>query len=493
MYPARLHLLVVFFLLFISSTLLISQPVNAQTTPSVINEASANSSLPPTNSEEKITPINITSSAALNNLFSTLLEKHNTLIVIACFWVFGVLLAMTPCVLPLVFIIAGLLGGRTGEITHNKTILLVLTYVTAMSFAYALIGIVAFYTGIYIEFYFQIPWVLACFSVLITLLALSSIGFYKLQLPTRIARYVAEHSRYKTHYEYIEVAFMGVLGTLVVSPCVLAPLIAVLLYLDQYGNMMLSSTALFFFGLGIGTPLLLVTCLGRSILPQAGPWQYSLKIIFGLLLLCVAIWLSSRLIPFPIVQLLWSITLVFTATFMLSHAFTTTTHQCYITLWKSVGVLLMAFAVSLFLMPLINSTGLINQLLNNVTSMKAPVVFQIILDQDQLDAALQYSKQIKKPAVILFTSSACPNCQEFENNVLEQHVIQQYFQNFLLLKIDLSSITAQTSDILTKYGILGTPEVIFYSASGILSKHLVIGNVGLASFEATLGSILKEK
>jgi thiol:disulfide interchange protein DsbD len=429
----------------------------------------------------------------IDALLSTLTAKHNFFVVFLAFWFLGVLLAFTPCVLPIIVIIAALLGGRTGEITRRNTILLTLTYVIAMSLTYAALGLFSFFFGAILQAYFQAPWIIISLSVLIAIFALSSIGFFQIKVPRLLQHFAASHTKFQASYGYIEVMIMGVIGPLIASPCVLAPVLAIFVYLSQYGSITISFFSLFFFGLGIGTPLLIATLIGVNILPEKGSWQHVLKIFFGLILLCAAVWISSRVIPSSLHTFLWGLILIYTATYIFALIPGESFNEPYTNLWRSIGIIIMAYGLALFLVPLVNMTGLVNNLLRDVTAVKTYPIFQTITNNTQLNAALIYAKQLKKPTAILFTADWCDSCKIFESTVLGDHTVQQNLLGFLILKVDLTTPNSQTNEIIKRYNIVGTPEIIFYTSSGKPSNQVVVGAVKLTEFESALKSVSAEK
>jgi thiol:disulfide interchange protein DsbD len=159
-------------------------------------------------------------------------------------WLFGLLLAFTPCVLPLIILITGFLG-RSTEISHTRSILLSLTYVMTLSLTFAILGILAATFGIYLNTYFQNPWILATFSILLAFLAVSLLGFYKIRLPWVLQRFTAHHNKLQSNYHFFEVAIMGILATLIASPCLAAPLVGVLMYIGGSGNLVLGAIGLY--------------------------------------------------------------------------------------------------------------------------------------------------------------------------------------------------------------------------------------------------------
>ena len=228
----------------------------------------------------------------------------------------GLLLAFTPCVLPMVPILSGIIiGHRKKNHIRLKHFFLSLSYVSGMAITYAIAGVVIALIGSSIQAELQKTWVIVLFSSLFVLLALSLFGFYELQLPRRFQRHIATLSHKQSGGTYIGVFLMGCLSTLIVSPCVSAPLVGVLAYIGQTGDVILGTVALLALGIGMGIPLLLIGISADKILPKAGPWMVILERIFGFLMLGIAIWMLSRMIPGPVTLFLWAVLFIVAAIF----------------------------------------------------------------------------------------------------------------------------------------------------------------------------------
>ena len=232
------------------------------------------------------------------------------------FFGFGLLLAFTPCVFPMIPILSSIVVGQGVTITQRRAFVLSLVYVLAMAMTYTVAGVLAAMLGQNIQALFQHAWVLATFSGIFVLLALSMFGFYDLQLPTSWQSKLSEFSNRQPSGNYVGVAVMGLLSALIVGPCVAAPLIGVLTVIATTHDTILGGTALFVMSLGMGVPLLAIGASAGKLLPRAGHWMNSVKAIFGVLLLAVAIWMLERVLPEAVTMLLWAILFIISATYM---------------------------------------------------------------------------------------------------------------------------------------------------------------------------------
>ena len=225
----------------------------------------------------------------------------------------GLLLSLTPCVFPMIPILSGIIVGRGHKITHMHAFILSLAYVLGMAITYAIAGVAAGYSGNLISNALQTPWVLGSFAAMFVLLSLAMFGLYELQLPTALQSKLSDTSN-KLHGGHLSGVFaMGALSAIIMGPCVAAPLAGALLYISQTHDAVLGGTALFVLALGMGVPLLLIGTSAGALLPKAGPWMEAVKRFFGVMMLAMAIWIVSPVIPLSAQMLLWAALLIFSA------------------------------------------------------------------------------------------------------------------------------------------------------------------------------------
>ncbi len=211
------------------------------------------------------------------------------------FLLFGLLLAFTPCVLPMVPILSGIIAGEGAALSKSRALALSLSYVIGMALAYAAAGVAAAYSGSMLAAALQNAWVLGTFALVFVALALSMFGVYELKLPGFLQQPLDQASRRLPGGRVASVAGMGALSAVIVSPCVAAPLAGALLYIAQTRDVALGGAALFVMALGMGTPLVLVGISEGALLPKSGPWLNRVKQFFGVLLLAVAAWIVAPL------------------------------------------------------------------------------------------------------------------------------------------------------------------------------------------------------
>src|SRR5882724_5786838 len=242
--------------------------------------------------------------------FAGVLESGRLWAVMAVFFGAGLLLTFTPCVLPMIPILSGIIVGEGRKVTRGRALLVSLAYVLGMAVTYTAIGIAAALSGNLLSAALQNAWILGAFALVFVALALSMFGFYELQLPSGWQARLTEASNRLGGGHWGAVALMGMLSAAIVSPCVVAPLAGALLYIGQTRDTVLGGTALFSMAIGMGVPLVLVGVLGGVLLPKAGQWMRAVKQFFGVLLLAVAVWIIAPVIPVAVQMLLWAALLV---------------------------------------------------------------------------------------------------------------------------------------------------------------------------------------
>ena len=239
--------------------------------------------------------------------------SDNIILVLLSFFGFGLLLSLTPCVFPMVPILSSIIVSQPSiSMNARKGFLLSLVYVLAMSFAYTIAGILAALFGANIQASMQNPWVIGIFSAIFVVLALSMFGFYEIKMPNFIQNRVSKKTGKAQANGIVGIAVMGFLSALIVGPCVAAPLAGALIYISQSGDALLGGGALFVMSLGMGIPLLLLGTTAGKYMPRPGVWMRNVSVFFGVLLLGVAIWMLSRIIPSFVSMALWAVLIMST-------------------------------------------------------------------------------------------------------------------------------------------------------------------------------------
>lgn len=245
-----------------------------------------------------------------------LFAQGNRWVLVAAFFGFGLLLAFTPCMLPMIPILSGIIVGRGSPLTRRHALGLSAIYVLGMAIIYALAGVAAGVAGTLFSAYLQNPWVLGSFALIFVLLALSMFGLYELQLPAALQNRLSAASGRMRGGRALGVFLMGVLSAIIVGPCVAAPLAGALLYIGQTHDLLLGGVALFSMAVGMGVPLLLIGASAGSLLPKSGPWTIAVQRVFGVVMLGVALYMLTPVIPVVVQQLLWAALLIVPAIYL---------------------------------------------------------------------------------------------------------------------------------------------------------------------------------
>src|SRR2546422_8732271 len=278
--------------------------------------------------------------------FAGVLESGQLWMVMAVFFAAGLLLTFTPCVLPMIPILSGIIVGEGQKVTRGRAVLVSLAYVLGMAVTYTAIGIAAAFSGNLLSAALQNAWVLGAFAAVFVGLALSMFGFYELQLPSSWQARLTEASNRLGGGHWGAVVLMGALSAAIVSPCVAAPLAGALLYIGQTRDAVLGGTALFSMAIGMGAPLVLIGVSGGMLLPKAGQWMRAVKQFFGVLLLAVAIWVISPVIPVAVQVFLWPMLLIASGVFLRAREALGGDASGWERLWKAVGILALIAGVA---------------------------------------------------------------------------------------------------------------------------------------------------
>ena len=406
---------------------------------------------------------------------SRLLSQRSLAWTLPLFFVLGIGLAFTPCVLPMVPILSSMVVGSGA--TPRRGLLLSLAFVGPMAAVYAGMGVLAALAGAGLQAWMQNPWTLLSFAAVFVVLALAMFGFYELQLPTALQSKLSEESGHLQGGRGIGVFAMGALSALIVGPCVAAPLAGALLYIGQTGDAVLGGTALFVMALGMGAPLVAVGVLARSALPRPGPWMEGVKKAFGVMLLAVAVWLVSPVLPGVVPMLAWAGLLVVSAIYL--HALDPLPAHAtgWQRFWKGWGVLALIAGAALFVGALAGSRDPLQPLaVLRAQAAAAPLAetrFQRVRSVDELDAVL---KTAGRPVMLDFYADWCISCKEMERFTFADPAVARRLTGFLLIQADVTPNSDADKALLKRFGLFGPPGIIFFDAGGAERKQLrVVG------------------
>ncbi|AMP92666.1 protein-disulfide reductase DsbD [Legionella pneumophila] len=398
---------------------------------------------------------------------------NSAFVYLSTFFGLGVLLAFTPCVLPMVPILSGIIVGQN-SISTGRAFKLSLSYVTGMAVTYAVAGMLAGYMGSTIQTIMQRPIVIALFSIVFVTMALSMFGFFELKLPVNFGNRLNKNNRLGTQRSYFSVGMMGVLSTLIVSPCVTAPLIGVLSYIGQNGQIIMGGLILFVMALGMGVPLLIVGAGYGTLLPKAGSWMLKIKQLFGFIMLGIAIWMLSRILNQTIIHILWA-GLLIVASITLGTLKSQNNWRGYLT--QGLGFVALISGGIILYNTIIPSIKVKQGFVENNAFIKINTLSDL---QHQLEQA----KKAKKAVFLDFSADWCSDCQEMDANVFNQPEIQKAMSAWVNIKVDISNKNTEVDAIKKAFGIYGTPTMIFFNTSG--KRITQMTSVGLISLSKML-------
>ena len=394
-----------------------------------------------------------------------LFHTHYWPATLALFFGLGLLLAFTPCVLPMVPVLSGIIVGH-GAISTRKAFGLSLSYVLSMATTYAFIGVSVALLGENLQMAFQSPLIISLFSGLFVILSLSMFGLFDLKFPTSWQAKLAQSTRRQSTGHYLGAAIMGCLSTLVLSPCVTAPLVGALGYIAQTGNVLFGGAALFALGLGMGAPLLLIGASAGKWLPKAGPWMNAVKSFFGVLLLAVAIMLLARILPAPLTMALWAVLLIFTGVYSGAFTYGTSHREKF---KQSIGLAFFIYGLLLLIGASMGGENPLKPLekftLQNTQTTQGSNASDIIVTSGA-ELNNQLSKALGKPVLLDFYADWCTSCKVMEATTFLDKTLQKTLQQWVVIKVDITQNTADQRALLKKYHVIAPPTFIFIDAKG---------------------------
>lgn len=414
-----------------------------------------------------------------------LASKHYLLMMLG-FFIFGLLLSFTPCVLPMIPILSGIIVGQGHHVKKGKAFRLSLVYVLSMSFTYAIAGVLIGYLGGTLQAVMQKAWVIILFSMVFVLMALSMFGLYNLEPPKKFEAYLARISAHQEKGHYLGVAIMGCLGTLIVSPCVTPALVAALGYVTQTGDYLLGGSALFATGLGMGVPLLLIGTYTK-LLPKAGHWMVTVKAILGFLLLGVAIFMLSRIFSEIIIMGLWAALTISSAIYL--GVFNNGVTSKWTKLKRFVALLLLVYGTILTIGTIMGNTDPLRPLAK--IQPQTTLSFQPIKSVEDLQHALALSKSANKPVMLDFYADWCVACKVMDKSTFSNSDVKAALQHFILLRADITANDATDKTLLKKFNVIAPPTILFFGPDGNkITNSRIVGEVGPEDFLQHLQKIM---
>jgi thiol:disulfide interchange protein DsbD len=413
------------------------------------------------------------------------IKNGNLALVLLSFFGAGLLLAFTPCVLPMVPILSGIIAGGGENISTRRSFLLSIAYVLGMAFTYTAAGVAAgaIGQGFNLQATFNQPWIIVLFSLLFVGLAASMLGLFTIEMPGFIQTRLSSKSNEQQAGTYIGVGVMGALSALIVSACVAPPLIAALTVISQTGDLVRGGAALFVMSIGMGTPLLLVGASAGKLLPRAGAWMDTVKNLFGVLFLAVAAWMLSRVVPGWAVLLLWAVPAMVLGWVLWrgnwKSSWARSTARALAAAAAVYGVVLLVGAAEGGTDPL--------QPLPRFAAKQNHLEFKRIKTLADLEREVAAAKAEGRPVMLDFYADWCVSCIEMEHKTFTVDEVHAALGNAVLLQADVTKNDDDDKALLKHFGIFGPPTIAFYGADGVeRTKFRVVGFMKAAEFAAVV-------
>lgn len=421
---------------------------------------------------------NPTDNADNGGLLSALNEQHLawTLVV---FFALGIGLAFTPCVFPMYPIVATIIGGQKGKLTASRGLLLSFIYVQGMAVTYTALGIVVALAGMQYQSVMQHPAVLLTLATIFVVLALGMFGAYTLQLPASWQNRLNTVSQKQKGGAFGGVFVMGALSGLIASPCTTAPLSGALLFIAQSGDVVTGGAILYALSIGMGVPLLIIGASGGKLLPKAGPWMHSVKLLFGLLLVAVALFLVERLLPMQFAAVLWLLFMVV--------AVVTIGRSLWAHFSRRGRLFLTVVLAGLLVL------GTVWQKPYLTSHNRNHLEFETISSLGALHRLLDETERDDQWVMLDLYADWCVACKEFEIYTFTDATVQAQLEDMRVVQADVTKTNATNSELLSHYGVLGLPTILFFGPDGSeISDARVTGFMDAEDFAEHLKKLKNE-
>ncbi|HVN43310.1 MAG TPA: protein-disulfide reductase DsbD, partial [Steroidobacteraceae bacterium] len=420
-----------------------------------------------------------------------LIMGPSLLTTLAKFFGYGLLLALTPCVWPMVPILSGIIvgAGRGTPVSRGRAFSLSLAYVLGMALTYTVAGAAFAAAGHQAQAFFQKPWIIAGFAGLFVWLALGMFGVFTLQVPAALQSRLSSLSDRQKQGTLLGTAVMGALSSLIVTACVAPPLVAALAVIGQSGDVVRGGAALFSLSLGMGAPLLVVGASAGQFLPKAGAWMDLVKNAFGVLMLGLAVWMLGRVLPGPVTLGLWAALAFLTGYAVLRPRGDGGARTA---LRRGAGALAMVYGVLMLVGALSGHSDPLQPLAGSghdgsATARETPAGFRRIKSTDDLDRAIAAARAAGRPVMLDFYADWCVSCKEMEKLTFPDAGVRAELARAVLLQADVTANDEVDQALLHRFGILGPPTIVFFGVDGAeRPEYRVVGFKPAKEFRAHL-------
>ncbi len=418
-----------------------------------------------------------------------LLAGGSLALILPAFFGIGLLLAFTPCTLPMLPILSSIIVGHGHHISRRRAFALSTAYVLGMALTYALAGVLAAWSGQLLAAWLQNAWVLGSFALLFVLLALAMFGVYELKLPARWQHRLSASAHHHGGSLW-QLAIMGAISALIIGPCITAPLAGALLYIARTGDALLGGLALFSLALGMGVPLIAVGLAARHWLPKPGRWMEGVNRFFGFLLLATALYLVAPLLPPLLPMLGWAALLLIAAVYLHAIDPLPADASALQRLFKGLGLILLLAGAAILAGALAGNRNPLQPLSGfGSASAASKPVFERVRNSAELDARIAAST---RPVMLDFYADWCVSCKEMEYRTFSDAGVAAQLGGFTLLQVDVTANTADDRELLKRFGLFGPPGILFFTPQGEeMPGTRVLGFMDAARFTETLARAQK--
>ncbi len=423
---------------------------------------------------------------------ANLLKSGKWWLIILGFFTAGLLLSFTPCVFPMIPILSSIIIGKNAHVTRLHAFNLSLAYTFGMCLTYTLAGIAAGLSGQMLSSALQTPWALGFGALVFVLLALSMFGFYELKLPNNLENGLMSVSRRIKGGKFFSDFLMGILSALIISPCVAAPLAGALLYISATNDVVLGGVALFSLSLGMGAPLLLIGASAGTLLPRVGSWMNAVRNLFGVLMIGVAVWLITPIIPVSLQLALWAALLIVPAIFMHALDPLPVDAKPALRFWKGIAIMLLVTGLTMLVGALSNAksplqplSGLLAKNTSSQEQQHSSLNFKRVKNLAELDTELKAAQG--KLVMLDFYADWCVSCKELDQFTFSDKRVQTALKDTLLLQVDVTANSNDDKALLQRFNLFGPPGVLFFNEKAQEETHLkVVGYKNADDFLQTL-------
>ncbi|QNI02885.1 protein-disulfide reductase DsbD [Halomonas sp. SH5A2] len=424
--------------------------------------------------------------------FSQLMTDASLPLALGLFFLAGIGLTFTPCVLPMVPILSSIIIGQ--QPSRPRAFMLSASYVLGMAITYAGAGVLMglFGAGLNLQAQLQSAPVLITFAILFSVFGLAMLGAFDLRLSPRLTQRVDAWQARAQRSGPAGLALAGALSVLVVSPCVTAPLAGALVIISTTGDGLTGGAMLFALGMGMGVPLLLVGTFGATLLPRSGAWLNGVKIAFGLLLFGVAIWMVERLVAPSIALLLWAALAIGTA--LTLGALQTNTPSGWAKARQTLGLILLTWGIALTLGAALGSHNPLRPLniqSANNSDASAPLTFQRLDSLPALNSAINAAEARGKPVFVHFTADWCISCRQLERDVYTDPAVIEQLSGFERIAVDVTDTNEQSRELLNRYQLFGPPSLLFFQNGQEVREARIQGDINAADFTQHLRELAR--